>query len=206
MAITVRKQVAQHQAEGKYVSSAVYFSARFHLLRRHIFQGAGRLFQDGIVIGIRETEVDNFHVAAITCDKNVARLEVAVQDLLAVDISQSIYKLVHHLAADFFGGVAFQESIERNPVDVFHHDARAEFFVHIFGVGFHDVGMVELHHQLVFLLQHLKVDGLLSKLRLQSFQQEPPPLPLHLHQLVEATADHRLVGGLRLVGREESAT
>ena len=116
-----------------------------------------------------------------------------MQDLLAVDIAQRIRELVHDLAAGLRCGIVRQEAVQPDPVDIVHHDAGAQFVVDLFGIGFHDIRMVQLHHQGILFLQEFQVSGLAAVFGFQAFQDEPPPLAAHLHQAVETGTGQFLI-------------
>ena len=160
------------------------------------------MFEDGVVISIGESEVDDLYIIAVTGNQDIAWLEVTMDDLLAVDIRQGVHQLIDHLATGFLGRFAFKKTVEGNAINVFHHDTGTDLLVHLLGVSLHDVGMVELHHQGILFFQQLEIDRLLSEFKLQTFQQEPSPLPLHLRQLVEAPALQRFEGSIYL-GRQD---
>ena len=200
--VSMWKDLLQQQPESILVGTAVDFDTMLQLLRRHITHRASRLFQDGVVVGIRQTEVDDLHVVAIARNKDVARLQVTVQDLFAVDVGQSIHQLIDNLASELFRRLALQELVKCHTIDVLHDDAGTNTVVFLLGKGLYNVGMVELNHQLVFLFQQLEIDLLVAKLRFQAFQDEPPALSLHLHQLIEATALQRFVGSVH-IGRQD---
>ena len=83
-----------------------------------------------------------------------------MQDLLAVDICQSIRKLVDDLETGLRRGIAGKENVKADTVDVFHHDARPDHRVHLLGIGLHDVGMVEADHQGILLSKEFNVHSL----------------------------------------------
>ena len=76
------------------------------MFRSHIVLSTGRLLQDGVIICVGKSEVYDFHIATIVCHEYISRLKVAVQYLLAVDVGQSIYELVHDLATGGLRGIA----------------------------------------------------------------------------------------------------
>lgn len=184
-AVTVWKNLTKQQAKRVNVSTPINCILATLLLWRHIFVGAGGLFQNGIVIGIGETEVDDLHVVAVAGDEDIARLQVAVHNLLAVDVGQGVNKLVYHLATGFFGWIAFQKGVESHPVDIFHHDTGTEFVVHLLGEGLHDVRVVELCRQIKLFLQQFDIGLQVAVLGFQPFQDELLALSAHLHHLVE---------------------
>ena len=200
MLITVRKDLLQQQSKSIDVGATIYLHIRLLLLGSHIFQGAGRLFQHGIVIGIGKTEIDDFHIIAVSCHHNIAWLQVAVDDLLAMDVNKDFHQLFHHFFASGHGGLCCKKLVQSHAIHILHHDARANLGVHFLSKNLHNVGMVELGAQVKLLFQQLDISLLIAIPRLQSFQDEPLALSPNLHHLVEATRRRGLVHrqGIRL--------
>ena len=78
-----------------------------------------------MAVGVGESEINDFYVAAVVGDHDVRRLEVAVNHLLLVDVCHG----VHQFAGDASPGVAgfllacVEEIGERGAVDPFSHEA-----------------------------------------------------------------------------------
>lgn len=60
------------------------------LFGSHVFQGAGRLLEDSVAVGISQSEVDDLQVVAVVGHHDVLRLQVAVDYLLRMDIGQGL--------------------------------------------------------------------------------------------------------------------
>ena len=86
MVVSMWKKLPQQQPKGELVSTTVGFRIVLELFWCHITHGASGLFQNSIIVSIGKAEVDDLHVIAVAGDEDVTRLEVAMNDLLAVDV------------------------------------------------------------------------------------------------------------------------
>lgn len=200
--ISMREDLAQDEPKRVDIRPAIK-GCTGNLFRRHIVWRAGRLLQNGIIIRIGQAEINDFHIIAIACDQDVSGFEITVKDLLAMDIIQRIDKLVHHFGTHFRRGIAGQERIESDAINVFHHDARSNGLIDLFGVGFDDVRVVELHHQRILFLQEFPINGLVAILRFQAFQDEPSALTLGFYQTIETASGQFLKNLTVVIFRQE---
>ena len=107
----------------------------------------------------------------LVCHHDIAGLEVAMEYLLAVHISQGVGELRHKLPCEVFGQFPFlHKLLERSAVDIFHNDGGSHIGHRLHAYRVADVRMVELYANLKFLVEHQPVGRSHEKVGLETFQ------------------------------------
>ena len=159
--LPAKLQVAQHQAQAVDVVAQVGFAGRC-LFGCHVACGAGRLLQHGMHIGVGKPEVDNLHMLPVGGDHDVAGLDVAVHHAVLVHMCQCVHQLLCHLVAIGACGFFLKPVAQGDTLDPFHYNAFAQP-VHILQAHhLHYAGVLQPHHDVELLHQHLVVGLLLS--------------------------------------------
>ena len=94
----------QDKTESVEVGAAVEFFAG-QLFGGGVGLGVGRLLQYGKTIAVGQAKVDEFHIVAIPCDENIARLQIAVNDLLGMAVGERVQNLAAYCAPQFWRGI-----------------------------------------------------------------------------------------------------
>ncbi len=165
------QELVGHEAEGKDVTARVHRSAS-HLLRRHVARRADDVAHHRVlgVVVARDAEVEEPEEARITADDQVGRLDVAMDDPVAMRVLEAARQLVEPLdpARHGDGGAAADDRRQRVSGDVLHrHVGPAAVFAD--GIDRDDVGVLHagrearlpqesLTHVLVVDVEHLDGD------------------------------------------------
>jgi hypothetical protein len=153
------------------------------LLRAGIADGAdedaGRRAVDGLLAFamelLRDAEVGEHRLAGRALDENVLRLDVAVNDVLAVRHIERRGDLPAN-AEDFEVGqrpVRDQDLAQAAALDEIHHDVGAAFFL-LDVMHLDDMGMLELRHADRFLEEAIEKVLAAGELGVQHFDRAPP--------------------------------
>ena len=183
------------------------------LFGRHVSHGSCGLLEDGVAVGVGESEVDDLHVAAVVRQHDVRGLQVAVYHLLLVDVGHGVDQFVGKPPP--CGGVrlSVEEVGEGGAVYPFRNEARPCVSVgeayRLHAVCLHDGVVLQGHEHLHLFPEQLLVGGVVEMLLFQAFQQEPPPVALRLEEVAIAIGVQRCDVGERtrhalVVGRDDS--
>ena len=121
-----RVKFAYHDSEGPDVASVVY-DLSCKKLGRSIYLCSGRGFEGSEGICIRQTEVNDLDVLAVMGDEDVLRLEVSVDDLLAVHVVKCVTDFADDLLGKLSGySLCGDEFFKGTGVNPLHHNAAAD--------------------------------------------------------------------------------
>ena len=155
-----REHLVEHHAQGVDIRAAIHVFRIVDLFRgdigrraqHHPLPGEAVL---GVLQGSGDAEVHQLHLA-LAGEQDVARLDVAVDDLLVMGVFQGLAHLVHDEGGRVVGEVALppDQGIQRDAVNVLFHDVIGMAFLEVI-VHLHDAVVLEVHHDARFALEPL---------------------------------------------------
>jgi hypothetical protein len=196
-----RDRLVEHDAEGIDVPARIRLLVA-HLLGRGVAIGADEdagARAVGLVALLLDllgdAEVGEHRAAGPVLDQDVARLDVAVDDALAVREVERRGDLAadaHHLG-ERASSLLADDRAQVRPLDQVHQDERAELGIDVDVVDAHDVRVLQLGHPQRFLVEAVGEVLLALELALQLFQRvtdvaQPDVLDL-VHRTHAADAD-----------------
>ena len=121
-----RTQSVDDATKREYVCVVIHI-ASCDQLRRSIDLRPGGTFQHGMRIRIRQTEVYQLDVVPVVGQHDVGRLQIPVDNLLGVHVSQSVTDLADDLGGQCLADLATgQQGLQRSSVHPLHLNAVAK--------------------------------------------------------------------------------
>ena len=183
--------LADDDAQGIDVGPQVQRLSGLQSLGCQVIACAGRQLQGVVVVAVGQSEVYQLDVVSVVGHQNVFGLEVAVYNLLAMQVAQGTAQFAHEFTRQFRRQFSlFHEFPQGLPVDVLHHDAVAQLGQRLPPQGAAHVRMLQLVADVELLAQGLFVERIAYTGRLESLEHVQAVVPTATEQPAIARGRH----------------
>ena len=166
----IRKQQSEHLSQRPDVRPVVDNASGKELWSGET-RGSGRTLENRPRACVRETEVDEFEVVPVMGDEYVRGLEIPVDDLFGMEITQSVTELKSEFSRDCpVRSATGEEFCQSDSIHPFHLDAVAEPLDIPEIIDLPDGSVGETITDLVFFPEEGFISCLSSEGRLESFE------------------------------------
>lgn len=113
--------------------------------------------------------------------EDILRFEVAMYNLLIVQVLYCFEQLAEYLLFLRFGWFGLEPFVQLQPVHILHHDSRTYFRVVAQLPYTHDIGAFQLRQQGIFALEQALLPAQIACRRLDGFEVYRRPSPTMLY-------------------------